>query len=351
MSKYPSGKKRVIEPKNIAGVSHKKTGPDSFLLHALLQASPHYVSGNYLAERLKMSRVGVWSWIDKLRKAGISIEASQNRGYRLAGEPDNLVRPLLDAWFNECKIDYPFYVLDSTDSTNSEAERLLASGEKTPFVVITQKQEAGRGRMGRKWHSPKNGNLYLSIALRPNVELVKLRNFTLWQGVSIGKFLKQYTGIDSIMVKWPNDLVSGTKKMGGMLTEASIDCDQVRSLVFGIGLNINSSSSNFPKDIRDHSTSLKDLSGMSWRIHEIASKIIKICIESSEECLSGKADEKLLKEWMHMDFLKGRKVTVQNGKETYMGKADGIDITGGLIIKLRNGRRRIAHAGEVTLAR
>ena len=153
------------------------------------------------------------------------------------------------------------------------------------------------------------------------------------------------------MVKWPNDLLSGTKKMGGMLTEASIDCDQVRSLVFGIGLNINSSSSNFPKDIRDHSTSLKDLSGMSWRIHEIASKIIKICIESSEECLSGKADEKLLKEWMHMDFLKGRKVTVQNGKETYMGKADGIDITGGLIIKLRNGRRRIAHAGEVTLAR
>ena len=63
------------------------------MLSCLLQASPHYVSGNYIAERLKMSRVGIWSRVDKLRKSGLSIEASQNRGYRLAGEPDLLIRP------------------------------------------------------------------------------------------------------------------------------------------------------------------------------------------------------------------------------------------------------------------
>ena len=231
MAKYPQGKKKVYLPKVKKRSSTKKINPDTFVLRSLLQATPHYVSGNHLAERLKMSRVGVWARVNKLRKSGLSIEASQNRGYRLAGEPDLLVRPLLDAWFKELNINYPLHLLENTDSTNSETERLLASGEKAPFAVISQQQQSGRGRMGRTWHSPKGGNLYLSIGLRPDVELVRLRNFTLWQGVTIAKFLKGHTGIKSLMVKWPNDLVSGQKKVGGMLTEASIDCDQVRSMV------------------------------------------------------------------------------------------------------------------------
>ncbi len=351
MAKYPKGKKKHYQPKVKKKSSITKMNPDTFVLSSLLQATPHYVSGNHLADRLKMSRVGVWARVDKLRKSGLSIEASQNRGYRLAGEPDLLVRPLLDAWFKECNINYPVHLLESTDSTNSEAERLLASGEKAPFAVISQHQQSGRGRMGRTWYSPKGGNLYLSIGLRPDVALVKLRTFTLWQGVTIAKFLKDLTGIDSLMVKWPNDLVSGRKKVGGMLTEASIDCDQVRSMVFGIGLNINSSSENFPKEIRANSTSLKDLSGTEWRIHEIAAKLIKVCMKSCQECLLEDTGDQLQKDWKEMDFLKGKKVSIQSGKDVFSGSAHGIDETGGLIVKLKNGRQKIAHAGEVSLMR
>ena len=350
MAKYPLGKKKVVKPKGKFSAVRKKS-PDSFLLSCLLQASPHYVSGNYIAERLKMSRVGIWSRVDKLRKSGLSIEASQNRGYRLAGEPDLLIRPLLEAWFKECDIDYPFFLLNNTDSTNSEAERLLSSGQEAPFVVISHQQETGRGRMGRKWHSPKGGNLYLSIALKPNVELVKFRNFTLWQGISIGKFLKSHTGIESLSVKWPNDLVCENKKIGGMLTEASIDCDQVRSMVFGIGLNVNSSTNQFPKDIRDSSASLMELSGTKWRMHELATNLIKISMHASQECLDGKVDRKLLKNWGEMDYLNGKEVKVQNGKETFSGTATGIDKAGELIIKLKNGRKKIINAGEVRLTR
>lgn len=349
MAKYSPGKKIAFRPISSKPSTLEKDDPNLYVLSSLLQASPHYVSGNYLAERLKMSRVGVWARVDRLRKAGLTIEASQNRGYRLAGEPDLLVQPLLKAWLQDCKVNIPFYLLESTDSTNSEAQRLLASGIDTPFAVLGHKQVTGRGRMGRKWHSPKGKNLYLSIALRPNVELVKFRNFTLWQGISIGKFLKSHTGIDNLSVKWPNDLIAENKKLGGMLTEASIDCDQVRSIVFGIGLNINSSPSRFPKDIKNISTSLKEVSGQNWRMHELAAKIIKVCLKASKECLNTDTDKKLLKEWADMDFLAGKKVKVESGKEKFNGKASGIDSTGGLLIKLRNGTKKIIHAGEISL--
>lgn len=348
MAKYELGQKKVFKPKAKSPLK-KPQDPDSFVLRALLQASPHYLSGNYLAERLKMSRVGVWARIDKLRKAGLSIEASQNRGYRLAGEPDLLVKPLLNAWLKECGVSLPFYLLKNTDSTNSEAERLLASGQKAPFVVLSHQQEEGRGRMGRKWHSPKGGNLYLSLAFRPNAELVKFRNFTLWQGISIGQLLKDQTGIKDLSVKWPNDIFYNNQKLAGMLTEASIDCDQVRSMVFGFGLNVNSSAKSFPKEIRDCSTTLKDLSGKNWRVHELAAKIIKASLQAARECLEENIDDKLKQKWQEMDYLYGKRVKIRNGHETFSGKASGIDSSGGLRIKLRNGRERIVQAGEVNL--
>jgi biotin operon repressor BirA-like protein len=141
MAKYPKGIRKVLDPSKVKAKGIKTNDPNAFLLGSLLKASPQFISGNYLAEKLKMSRVGIWSRIDKLRKTGLLIEACQNRGYRLAGEPNILVRPLLEAWFKECKLEYPFHLLDRVDSTNSEAERLLASGHKAPFIVLSHQQE------------------------------------------------------------------------------------------------------------------------------------------------------------------------------------------------------------------
>ncbi len=349
MAKYPKGIRKVLHPSKVKAKGIKTNDPNAFLLSSLLKASPQFISGNYLAEKLKMSRVGIWSRIDKLRKTGLLIEACQNRGYRLAGEPNTLVRPLLEAWFKECKLEYPFHLLDRVDSTNSEAERLLASGHRAPFIVLSHQQEKGRGRMGRKWHSPKGGNLYLSIALQPNVELVKFRNFTLWQGVSIGKFLQKHTGVEDLRVKWPNDLLLNNRKLAGMLTEASIDCDQVRSIVFGFGLNINSSIKQFPNDLQNISTSLKEETGMEWRIHELAAKIVRVSIKASKECMKEDSGEKLLQQWEEMDFLKGQKVTIQSGKDQFSGKANGIDASGALILQARNGKRKAVNSGEVSL--
>ncbi len=349
MSKYPTGKRKSIIPPKGKAKTKDSENPSSYVLRMLLAASPYYVSGSILAQKLKMSRVGIWSRINKLRQAGLSIDASQNRGYRLAAEPDLLNQPLLEAWLKESRKSCKVFVFDEVDSTNSVTERLLANGEKAPFAVLANKQNKGRGRLGRIWHSPKGGNLYLSIGFRPDVDLIKLRSFTLWQGIQIGILLRSLTGIDDISVKWPNDLVHKGKKLGGMLTEASIDCERVRSLVFGVGLNVNCAKSRFPKSLAKIATSIEDVKGESFRIHEIAAKIIKASLGAYRDCLKGNAEKILLDKWHEFDALADQKVAISMGKEKIVGTANGIDSSGALKVKLRNGRIRAIQAGEVTL--
>ena len=349
MAKYPQGKRKGVSPKKGKIAVKKTENPSSYVLRMLLAASPHYVSGSMMAQKLKMSRVGVWSRVDRLRKAGLSIDASQNRGYRLVAEPNVLNQPLLEAWLKECRKNCKVFVLDEVDSTNSEAERRLANGEKAPFAVLANTQTKGRGRMGRSWNSPKGGNLYLSMGFRPDIDLIKLRSFTLWQGLKIAMLLSSLTEMDGISVKWPNDLVYQKKKIGGMLTEASIDCERVRSLIFGIGLNVNCPKSRFPPSLKKIATSIESVTGQTFRIHEIAAKIIKATMEAYQDCLEGGVESTLMEKWSEWDALADQKVQISMGKQKTTGKAMGIDLSGGLRVKLRNGRIRVVQAGEVTL--
>lgn len=349
MAEYPKGRRKNIKPKGIHSDYLLKKNPSSFVLKMLLSASPYYVSGSLLAEKLNMSRVGVWSRINKLRKQGLVIEATQNRGYRIAKEPDYFNLSLIKALLSDYKDDFKVIVLDKTDSTNSEAERLLANGEKTPFAILANMQRNGRGRLGKEWHSPREGNLYLSIAFRPEADLEKLRTFTLFQGVRLCNFLRDQTGIDDIYLKWPNDLVWKGKKMGGMLTEASIDFEQVKTLIFGLGLNINGNCESYPSGIKSHSTSLVNLCGEKVRLNEVASKIIKTIILTYNDSMSGKFEDELQNKWASFDFLKGKKVEFSAQGNKFTGKADGIDFDGSLRLKLRNGRMKKITAGEISI--
>ena len=134
-----------------------------------------------------------------------------------------------------------------------------------------------------------------------------------------------------------------------MLTEASIDCERVRSLVFGVGLNVNCAKSRFPKSLAKIATSIEDVKGESFRIHEIAAKIIKTSLGAYRDCLKGNAEKTLVGKWHEFDALADQKVAVSMGKEKLVGTAKGIDSSGALKVKLRNGRIRTIQAGEVTL--
>lgn len=348
MTKYPPGKRKTTDIP-ITTRSNSRENPSSLLLRILLKGSPYYVSGSSIAEKLKMSRVGVWARIAKLRKAGLTIEASQNRGYRIAAEPDIFNQNLMEAWLHEIKVKCKVFVSQRIDSTNSEAERHLTNQAKAPFAVISNEQHAGRGRLGRTWYSPNTGNINLTIAFRPKIKLIKLNIFTLWQGIAIVELLRKKTGNKSISIKWPNDIVLNGKKIAGMLTEASIDSEHVRSMVSGIGMNVNSLPTNFPKTITNHSTSLHEVTGHTLRIHELTAEIIKCVIFSYKECIKGIPDEKLYKKWTTVDALHGKKINIKIGKDNISGEAIGIDENGAIKVKSRNGKTAHINSGELTV--
>src|SRR3954462_12388040 len=127
--------------------------------------------------------------------------------------------------------------LDTGDSTNSEAEPLLDTGASVTLVILAGEQTAGRGRRGRVWHSPPTGNLYSTFVFRPKLEPARLHDFTLWMGLNVCELVSNFTKLEPGL-KWPNDLLMNGRKAGGMLTEARVDADEVRDLVFGLGINL-----------------------------------------------------------------------------------------------------------------
>ena len=94
------------------------------------------------------------------------------------------------------------------------------------------------------------------------------------------EILGNYLDNDGIKIKWPNDIYYEGKKLAGILTEASIDCERIKTLVFGIGLNVNINTHNFPKDLGKESISLQSIIGEQLRLHELAAKLIKVILAS-----------------------------------------------------------------------
>ena len=155
------------------------------ILKELLSAKGDFVSGSRIAESLGISRVAIWSHMEKLRSQGFNFEAIRSKGYRLTQRPNTLNGALISASLPRAAEALRIVLREEIDSTNSEAERLLANDEPAPFLILAKLQTQGRGRFGRVWHSSENGNLYASFAFRPEISPARLSTFTLWMGINI----------------------------------------------------------------------------------------------------------------------------------------------------------------------
>lgn len=321
---------------------------DIVILKALLNAKEAFVSGNSLANALGISRVGVWARLEKMREQGFSFEAVRHRGYRLVHEPlqlhDRLTRAYLDGNETRIKVLYE----PEVDSTNSEAERQLAAGLGDPFVVLAGHQTKGRGRLGRTWHSPKDCNIYASFAFRPQMAPARMQTITLWLGLHLCDLLHRTYDLP-IKLKWPNDLLVEDKKVAGMLTEARVDSDLTRDLVFGLGLNVNCRMENWPRDLQQRATTLQLASREPLRINKLAAELIGTVVEAYESFMKGGWQDELMRLWQEHDYLGGRPVKAVRGREEVEGKVIGITPDGSLQLETKSGDTVAISAGEVTV--
>lgn len=168
-------------------------------------------SGQALGVALGVSRSAVWKQLQHLEaELGLSIHKVRGRGYQLSA-PLTLIDPVLIAdQTSSCHCSIRAF--DSIDSTNAEALRAIEQGQAAPFLVLAERQTAGRGRRGRKWISPFAENIYFSLVLRIEGGMRQLEGMSLVVGLAVMQTLKEQ-GVLGAGLKWPNDVLVGQKRL------------------------------------------------------------------------------------------------------------------------------------------
>jgi BirA family transcriptional regulator, biotin operon repressor / biotin---[acetyl-CoA-carboxylase] ligase len=324
------------------------TTPEHFIIRELLAHEPDWVSGSALAAKLGVSRVAVWQHMEKLRAAGFAFHAQRSRGYRLAARPPTLHPALIETQLKVRPRGFSLLILDETDSTNDEAARQLAAGRAAPFAVLARRQTRGRGRFGRVWHSEQPSNLYASFAFRPRVAPDRMNTFTLWMGVNVCELLANFASLRP-GIKWPNDILFDGRKAGGMLTEARIDADQIRDLVFGLGLNVNSPAAGWPADLARRAVSLAEISGAPLDLNRLAAALIGRVLLAYQTFVDGDHVKTFADLWHRYDVLRGKSIALLEGGRRHHGVVTGLDDEGALLLRDERGRTHRFRAGEVTI--
>lgn len=239
--------------------------------------------------------------------------------------------------------------VEKIGSTNDLARAPDASGAAHGACWAADAQLGGRGRreLGgerRSWFSPPGVNIYMSILLRPQIEAQLASGLTLASAVAICRLLRQKTGAD-IWVKWPNDLYIGSKKICGILSEASWGQSGIDSVVVGVGLNVNLERPALPADLRDIATSLKIETGQTFDRLELLAALRRALVETCD-AFAARGFPAILQELRAYDRTNGRQIRVARSGEWVNATARGIDDTGGLRVEI-DGKIQVVQAGEV----
>ena len=288
-----------------------------------------YLSGETLSSQFGISRVSIWKHIHSLERDGYIIEAAP-KGYKLISSPDLLLP------YEFPSLEQRIHYFPKVGSTMDIARELATKGAGEGTIVIAEVQVRGRGRLSREWLSPKGG-IYFTLILRPKINPAYAPRINLMASVAVATTIRKLYKIKAEL-KWPNDVLIEGRKVCGILAEMDAETDVVNFINLGIGINANTSVTQFEKT----ASSLKDAVG-----REISRKefLIALLIEiERQQPLLMAAD--LLEEWKKLSGTLSKYVKIIAPGEVIIGQAMNIDATGALIIRERNGSLKKALAGD-----
>jgi BirA family biotin operon repressor/biotin-[acetyl-CoA-carboxylase] ligase len=230
--------------------------------------------------------------------------------------------------------------VDVTGSTNDHA-RALALAAPAGTAVVAEEQTAGRGRQGRSWSAPRGRGLTLSVTWKPagGFELLPLA-----AAVAVCEACEQMAPV-RCRIKWPNDVWIGERKLAGILIESR---PQEQWAVIGIGLNVDTDSSDLGPDLRETATSLRIESGARIDRDRTLAALLDALAATLRKLERDPAS--VLAEYRRRDLLTGRQIAWAAGQRRFSGEARGVDDTGNLVVFTDEGERMTLGAGEVHLA-
>lgn len=309
----------------------------------LLSKTNDYVSGQDISKKLGVSRQAIWKNINALKEKGYVIDSVTNKGYRLVSLPKHLNADSIRHFLQTKILGKNLIVLDSVSSTNDYLKILGNKGCPNGTVVAAREQTKGKGRLGRVWQTKKDDGITFSVLLRPNLAPNEVSAITPLVGLAVCKAIRRYIHLDC-MIKWPNDIIVGKKKLVGILTEMSAEFDAVEYIIIGIGINVNHTS--FPEEISCKATSILLETGRHIDNNEFLACVLKH-IEDEFIKTDFQLTKSIADEYSSMCATVGRSVTFQLGTRTINGIAASIELNGELKVMLPNGTICLVNSGEV----
>ncbi len=313
-----------------------------------LLAEGEFCSGAALARATVMSRASVWNAVQEIEAAGVDVFSVRGRGYRLAQPLTMLDAARIGQWLGDAA-PFSVEIIDEADSTNSLLlQRVQAGAPDVPHasVIAAEWQRAGRGRMGRPWHTAVGGALTFSVLWRFTQGAAALAGLSLAVGLAVVRALEN-CGAAGVGLKWPNDVLWRGKKIAGMLIEMQGEALGPSAVVIGAGINVRLSSAVDTR-IDQPATDLETVLGHAVDRNQLLAALLlelnRVLLEFERQGFEPFRDD-----WQRRHVHQGCAVrlTLPGGLRE-AGVARGVSADGSLLLETTRGVRPF-HSGDVSL--
>lgn len=320
--------------------------PQADLLARLADGEFH--SGQVLANDMGVSRTAIWKQLARLEGLGLQLESVRGRGYRIPGGLDLLSEEAIRLGLSgdAASLAAEIAVLSVVDSTNSELLRRSVFPPGQSLICTAEQQQSGRGRRGRDWISPFARSVYLSMTWDFAQGAAALEGLSLAAGVCVARALKA-TGIAGPQLKWPNDVLYGGSKLGGILIEMTGDAAGPARVVLGVGVNVAmpaAAADGIDQPWTDLATIAgRDLPSRSAVVAELLNALLPMLASFEKTGFAAWREE-----WNTLDAHANRPLTVTVGSQKTTGIGRGVNDRGALLLETSTGTLPV-FGGEVSV--
>ncbi len=321
--------------------------PDSaFKVLEILERAPDSVSGEAISNELKITRSAVWKHINELRTMGYDISSSQKAGYRLTRTSNKLLPYEIHKKLRTQFIGKKMRYLENTPSTIWIGKQLCSEGDVDKMhglVIIAEEQTGGIGRMGRAWISP-SGGIWITIVLKPSIPVDRIFMITMAGSIAVVRAIRKEFNLGAL-IKWPNDIFIGSKKVAGLLLELSAESDVVHYCLLSTGIDVNIPLKTFDPSLQDQVTSICAEVGHEVDRAAFLARILKE-FESHYLLIEGGEYDAIIREYKSLSCTLENRVQIRTLKNSFEGEAIDIDAFGALLIRKDNGKLERVIAGD-----
>jgi len=312
----------------------------------MLEDSGDWISGSAIADELGITRSAVWKHIKELKSEGYGIDSSRQEGYRLRESTSLLLPHEIEKYLSTRFMGRRLIHHDQLISTVSAAKNLCEKEDPASLhgtVIIAEEQTGGMGRLGRAWFSPAGG-IWATIILTPGIPIDHLHMVTMAGSAAVARAIRKKFQLGAL-IKWPNDIYIGDRKVCGLLLELSAEADRVHYCLLSMGIDANITTEELPTGLVTPITSLSSELGRDVNRAKLLARILGEFEQRYLLVEDGEYDS-IIREWKSLSLTLNQQVKITTLKKTFVGRAIDIDEHGALIVRKENGKIERVIAGD-----